>query len=85
VNRRLADAQPWRLVDGDLARELTGVLPYLDALGVAAWPVNPTTAGRIRALLGRPPEPTAWALDPGPPGVHRPPEQPLEHAAATLR
>ena len=37
--------------------------PLLDALGVAAWPFVPDTAGRVRALLGRPQVPTRWTLD----------------------
>jgi methionyl-tRNA synthetase len=77
VNRRLAASEPWRLPDGDAHRELTRLLPLLDALGVAAWPFVPDTAGRVRALLGRPPVPTRWALDPEPPGVPGPPEPPL--------
>jgi methionyl-tRNA synthetase len=81
VNRRLADTEPWRLPDAELAKELTAVLPYLDALGIAAWPVVPTTAGRIRTLLGRPANPSVWALDPAPPIVRRVPEPPLERAS----
>ncbi len=85
VNRRLAETEPWRLPDAALAKELTGVLPYLDALGVAAWPVVPTTAARIRTLLGRPAEPSAWALGPTPPAVRDAPEPPLERAAVPAR
>jgi hypothetical protein len=44
---------------------------------VAAWPFVPDTAGRVRALLGRPPAPTRWALDAGPPRVPGPPDPPL--------
>jgi methionyl-tRNA synthetase len=77
VNRRLAATEPWRLPDPDAHRELTRLLPLLDALGVAAWPFVPGTAGRIRALLGRSPTPAAWALDPGPPLVPGPPAPPM--------
>ena len=77
VNRRLAATEPWRLPDPDAHRELTRLLPSLDALGVAAWPFVPTTAGRIRALLGRSPDPSGWALDPAPPAVPGPPTPPL--------
>jgi methionyl-tRNA synthetase len=77
VNRRLAAAEPWRLPDPEAHRELTRLLPLLDALGVAAWPFVPETAGRVRALLGRPPTPPAWALDPAPPVTPGPPSPPL--------
>jgi hypothetical protein len=44
---------------------------------VAAWPFVPTTAGRIRALLGRSPDPARWALDAAPAAVRdRPPAYP---------
>jgi hypothetical protein len=49
---------------------------------VAAWPFVPGTAGRVRALLGRPPDPTRWALDPDPPLVPAPPAHPLPPAQA---
>jgi hypothetical protein len=39
--------------------------------------VVPGTAGRVRALFGRPPTPTRWALDAALPLVERPPAQPL--------
>ena len=71
----LHDALP--ISDADAHRELTRLLPLLDAVGVAAWPFVPGTAGRVRALLGRPPTPARWALDPEPPGVPAPPEPPL--------
>jgi methionyl-tRNA synthetase len=77
VNRRLAATEPWRLADGDAHRELTRLLPLLDALGVAAWPFVPETAGRARALFGRPPVPTGWALEPAPAAVVAPPAPPL--------
>jgi methionyl-tRNA synthetase len=77
VNRRLATHEPWRLPDADAHRELTRLVPLLDALGVAAWPFVPDTAGRVRALLGRPPVPACWALGPEPPVVPAPPEPPL--------
>ncbi len=73
VNRRLAVTEPWRLPDGEAHRELTRLLPLLDALGVAAWPFVPDTAGRVRSLLGRPPVPTRWALEEAPPVGRRPP------------
>ncbi|HYN17079.1 MAG TPA: methionine--tRNA ligase [Actinomycetes bacterium] len=78
VNRRLAATEPWRLQDTDAHRELTRLLPLLDALGVAAWPFVPGTAGRARALLGRPPAPSRWALDSQPPAVTSPPAPPLQ-------
>ncbi|HJU00983.1 MAG TPA: hypothetical protein VJ966_07215, partial [Actinomycetes bacterium] len=77
-NRRLAATEPWRLPDPDAHRELTRLLPLLDALGVAAWPFVPTTAGRVRALLGRSPTPATWTLDPDQPGIPGPPTRPLD-------
>jgi methionyl-tRNA synthetase len=82
VNRRLADAEPWRLPDAEAHRELTRLLPLLDAVGVAAWPFVPDTAGRVRALLGRPPAPAAWALPADPPLVPGPPAPPLPRATS---
>jgi methionyl-tRNA synthetase len=82
VNRRLATTEPWRLPGPDAHRELTRLLPLLDALAVAAWPFVPGTAGRIRSLLGRPSNPTAWALDPTPPAIPAPPAPPLPPAQA---
>ena len=77
VNRRLAASEPWRLPDAEARRELTRLLPLLDAIGVAAWPMVPGTAGRVRALFGRPPTPTRWALDGALPVVEQPPTHPL--------
>jgi methionyl-tRNA synthetase len=84
VNRRLATTEPWHLPDPDAHRELTRLLPLLDALGIAAWPFVPETAGRIRCLLGRPPEPAGWTLDEGPPAVTGPPAPPLPRSGVTL-
>ncbi|MGH2821181.1 MAG: hypothetical protein ACRDJ5_11065, partial [Actinomycetota bacterium] len=78
VNRRLASAEPWHLDDAEARRELTCLLPYLDALGVAAYPIVPGTAGRIRALWGRAPAPGAWALEHAPPRFQARPRPPLE-------
>jgi methionyl-tRNA synthetase len=85
VNRRLAATEPWRLPDPDAHRELTRLLPLLDALGVAAWPFVPTTAGRIRALLGRPPDPATWSLASTPPVICGPPAPPLPPAQGRSR
>jgi methionyl-tRNA synthetase len=82
VNRRLADTEPWRLPDPEAHQALTRLLPLVDALGVAAWPFVPDTAGRVRALLGRPPAPDRWALDPAPPRVPGPPAPPLRRQEA---
>jgi methionyl-tRNA synthetase len=87
VNRRLAATEPWRPAPAatsaarEAHRELTRLLPLLDALGVAAWPFVPETAGRIRGLLGRAATPTRWALDPAPPLLPGPPAPPLRHPA----
>jgi methionyl-tRNA synthetase len=77
VNRRLATTEPWRLPDPAAHHELTRLLPLLDALAVAAWPFVPDTAGRARALLGRRPAPSCWAVDPDPPVIAGPPAPPL--------
>jgi methionyl-tRNA synthetase len=77
VNRRLATSEPWHLPDADAHRELTRLLPLLDALALAAWPFVPTTAGRIRTLLGRHPDPAQWALEESAPSVPAQPEPPL--------
>jgi methionyl-tRNA synthetase len=77
VNRRLATTEPWHLPDPEAHHELTRLLPLLDALSVAAWPFVPTTASRVRTLLGRKPDPSCWALDPHPPAVLGPPTPPL--------
>jgi methionyl-tRNA synthetase len=82
VNRRLATTEPWHLPAPDAHRELTRLLPLLDALAVAAWPFVPDTASRIRTLLGRPPTPTTWSLEPTPPRVPGPPAPPLPRAHA---
>ena len=44
---------------------------------MAAWPFVPTTAGRVRALLGCSPDPGRWELDGRPPLVPGPPAPPL--------
>ena len=85
VNRRLAETEPWQLSDDEARRALTRLLPYLDALGVAAWPFVPATASAIRISLGRAGEPEAWSLADGPPEVRRPPRPPLEVSAAAGR
>ena len=85
VNRRLATTEPWRLPGPDAHRELTRTLPLLDALAVAAWPFVPGTAGRIRSLLGRSPDPTAWTPERTPPVVTAPPAPPLPPTQARSR
>jgi methionyl-tRNA synthetase len=55
VNRRLAATEPWAAPDDVAHRELTLLVPWLDAIAVAAWPVVPDVADRIRAALGRAP------------------------------
>ena len=77
VNRRLATTEPWHLPDAQAHHELTRLLPLLDALALTAWPFVPTTAGRIRTLLGRRPEPARWALEETAPSIPAPPEPPL--------
>jgi len=82
VNRRLAATEPWKLPDAEAHQELTRLLPSLDAIGVAAWPIVPETAGRVRALFGRRPDPDRWALDLTPPEVGGEPEPPLRPLSA---
>lgn len=77
VNQILAETEPWKLPDSEAHAALTRVLPYLDALGTAAWPIVPTTAGRIRTLFGRAEQPTSWAPEPTLPSVGALPEPPL--------
>ena len=77
VNQTLAEVEPWNLPDPEAHRVLTQVLPYLDALGTAAWPIVPGTAGRTRALLGRPEAPRDWSVEEGAPVVTRAPEPPF--------
>ncbi|HZU74793.1 MAG TPA: methionine--tRNA ligase [Acidimicrobiales bacterium] len=78
VNQRLARSEPWRLPDAEAQACLTSLLPYLEALAVAAWPIVPETASRIRLLLGRSERPTAWAIDPAPPRLTEPLRAPLD-------
>jgi methionyl-tRNA synthetase len=77
VNRALASSEPWRLPDDAAHRELTRLLPMLNALGVAAWPIVPGTAERVRTLLGRDAVPLGWALEDPPPKIEQRPEPPL--------
>ena len=77
MNQRLAGTEPWYLPQPEAHRVLTTLLPYLDALGLAAHPVVPETAGRIRTLLGRAAAPTVWSLDRSPPLIRREPDPPL--------
>jgi methionyl-tRNA synthetase len=77
VNRSLALTEPWRQPDDEAHRALTRLLPMLDVLGVAAWPIVPQTAGRIRAILGRDAVPARWALEDSPPNIEQRPEPPL--------
>jgi len=77
VNRTLAANEPWRLPDDDAHRVLTRLLPMLDILGVAAWPIVPETAGRIRTLLGRDPTPAGWTSEDSQVRIEQRPEPPL--------
>jgi methionyl-tRNA synthetase len=81
VNRRLATTEPWHLPDRDARREITRLLPFLDALGVAALPFVPATASRVAALLGRPAA-DRWTTGAEPPRATAPPEPPLRTAGA---
>lgn len=52
VNRRLAATEPWSAADDVAHRELTLLVPWLQALSVAASPVVPGVAARIGATFG---------------------------------
>lgn len=78
VNRTLADLAPWRLPHEEGRRVLTRLLPALDVLGVASWPIVPETAGRIRQILGRETEPRGWLLEERPPAIRDAPAPPLQ-------
>lgn len=78
VNRTLAKEEPWRLPHEEGHRVLTRLLPALDVLGVASWPVVPETASRIRRILGREIEPRGWSLEEGPPVIRDAPVPPLQ-------
>ncbi len=78
INRRLAASEPWHLGDVEAHRELVRLLPYVDALGVAAFPIVPRTSRNLRAALGRPREPGSWSVDTSPPRLVEKPRPPLE-------
>jgi methionyl-tRNA synthetase len=78
VNRTLAKEEPWRLPHEEGHRVLTRLLPALDVLGVASWPIVPQTASRIRRILGREIEPRGWSLEEGPPVIRDAPVPPLQ-------
>ncbi|HVF31448.1 MAG TPA: methionine--tRNA ligase [Acidimicrobiales bacterium] len=77
VNRRLAAEEPWKRPDDDARAGLAALLPWVDALAIAAWPIVPETAGNIRAALGRTPAPSSWALPDGPARLAGEPAPPL--------
>jgi methionyl-tRNA synthetase len=77
VNRVLAETEPWRLPDAEAHAALSRLVPFLDAIGIAAWPVVPETAQRIRSTLGRQGPPSSWDLDPTPPRMAAAPQVPL--------
>jgi methionyl-tRNA synthetase len=77
VNQRLAAEEPWLLPDHEARAVLAGLLPWVDALAIAAWPIVPETASNIRATLGRPPEPTAWTVPYPPVRLAAEPRPPL--------
>ena len=72
INQHLAAEEPWRRPDDDASATLAALLPWVDALAVAAWPLVPETAANIRAAIGRAPAPSSWAL----------PSEPIRLAAA---
>jgi methionyl-tRNA synthetase len=77
INRALAETEPWKLPDSEVANVLAPLLVYVDAIGVAAWPFVPGTAESVRSMSGRPGRPTAWALEETPPVMNGPPAPPL--------
>jgi methionyl-tRNA synthetase len=54
VNRTLAATEPWAGAPEEAHRQLTLLVPWLDALAIAASPVVPAVAARLRASFGRP-------------------------------
>jgi methionyl-tRNA synthetase len=78
VNRALAEQEPWRLPEEEGHGILTRLLPALDVLGLASWPIVPETAGRIRRILGREPMPRSWSLEERPPVIGKAPTPPLQ-------
>ena len=84
INRRLAATEPWHLPDADAHAELTRLLPWLDAVGVGAWPVVPDVGARVRKTLGLQPRPTRWRLDEGLGRVVSPPRPVLDRIAVAV-
>jgi methionyl-tRNA synthetase len=65
INRRLAETEPWKAADDATARRhLEALLPWVDAVALAAWPIVPDTSEAIRSATGRSPRPTSWVLPP---------------------
>lgn len=63
INQRLAATEPWNDPDPVRSRSnLDALLPWVDALALAAWPLVPTTSEAIRTTLGRSPRPGSWVL-----------------------
>lgn len=77
VNQRLAADEPWQRSDSEAQATLASLLPWVEAVAVAAWPIVPETAGNIRAALGRPSTPASWALPEGPVSLVSEPPPPL--------
>jgi methionyl-tRNA synthetase len=78
INRRLATTEPWNDPDDTSARQALGaLLPWVDALGLAAWPFVPTTAAAIRTNLGRTDAPRSWTLPAAPARLTTAPTAPL--------
>lgn len=78
VNRTLAEQEPWRLPHEEGRAVLTRLLPALDVVGLASWPIVPETAGRIRQILGRERTPRRWVLEEQPPRIREAPTPPLQ-------
>lgn len=81
INQRLAAAEPWRADDAEARDVLGRLLPWVDALALAAWPIVPGTAGRIRTTLGLDREPVRWLLSDQPLRLTTEPARPLTTGA----
>jgi methionyl-tRNA synthetase len=77
INQRLAATEPWSQPDADARRTLSDLLPWVDALALAAWPVVPATSEAIRTTSGRDAAPTSWVLPPTTVRITAAPQPPL--------
>jgi methionyl-tRNA synthetase len=77
INQVLATREPWKADDDEALRTLSGLIPLVDAVGVAAAPFVPETSTRVLRSLGRP-RASAWTVAQQPPQVPARSEPPLD-------